>query len=292
MSNNDPVKCEEELGGLRYDDGKTRYDLIPFDALHAVAEVYTQGAVKYAPRNWEKGMLYSRCLGSLMRHVAAWQNGEDVDAESGSHHMAHAAWNALALLTYNLRGTGSDDRPKSRQPLSRRELIDKLLAEEFQVSASGIGESERNRLELFMGRTLKKADTHLAELDKRWKENAPLPAIAGIIHGDGRRVSLDDIVSGQNSKSAQSIIHKCEELKLPPGTVMHMPEREYLPAHKAIELKIGTKVKLHGDQEQTWTIRADLGNGKFDVQSDFNQFKQMIHLRAITDVVEEVGDLD
>lgn len=96
--------------GDRFNAGKLRYDLIPPDALADVARVYTYGANKYEPRNWEKGLSWSDTLASLERHVQAFKAGEDRDAESGLPHMAHVAWNALTLLAFASRGTGTDDR--------------------------------------------------------------------------------------------------------------------------------------------------------------------------------------
>ncbi|GAN79829.1 hypothetical protein Aam_030_062 [Acidocella aminolytica 101 = DSM 11237] len=98
-------------GGLRYDDEKPRYDLIPPDALHALAVHYTISLKKYPERNWERGMAWGKCFASLMRHAWAWMRGEDFDPETGSHHMIAAAWNALAIATYHMRGIGNDDRP-------------------------------------------------------------------------------------------------------------------------------------------------------------------------------------
>lgn len=98
---------------LRYDTNKLRYDLIPQDALAEYVKVLTLGAAKYADRNWEKGMSWSRCFASLQRHSAAWMQGEDCDPELGTDHMAHVAWNALALVAYRLRQIGKDDRPNS-----------------------------------------------------------------------------------------------------------------------------------------------------------------------------------
>jgi hypothetical protein len=46
-----------------------------------------------------------------MRHLSAWWQGEDKDPETGMSHMLHAAWNALTLVAYELRGIGEDDRP-------------------------------------------------------------------------------------------------------------------------------------------------------------------------------------
>jgi hypothetical protein len=98
--------------GLRYDLGKARYDLVPADALHELVMVYTAGAGKYADRNWELGMNWSRCFASLLRHAWAFWRGEDYDPELNRHHMAMVAWNAMALLAYSLRKAGNDNRPK------------------------------------------------------------------------------------------------------------------------------------------------------------------------------------
>lgn len=97
---------------LRYDAGKLRYDLLPVDSLEELTKVYTVGAKKYADHNWAKGMSWSRCLGSLMRHTWKFWRGEDYDEETGCHHMAMAAWNAMALCSYSMRKVGTDDRVK------------------------------------------------------------------------------------------------------------------------------------------------------------------------------------
>ncbi|HEV8492477.1 MAG TPA: dATP/dGTP diphosphohydrolase domain-containing protein [Candidatus Angelobacter sp.] len=98
--------------GLRYNDGKPRFDLLPPEALKALAEHYGKGAEKYAARNWERGMDWCKCFASLERHAWAWMGGEDIDPENGSHHMIAVAWNAIALFTYAMRNIGTDDRPK------------------------------------------------------------------------------------------------------------------------------------------------------------------------------------
>lgn len=95
---------------LRFDSGKLRMDLLPPDAISELAKVYTFGAQKYADRNWEKGMSWSRVVASLLRHTFSWMAGETYDPESGIHHMAHVAWNALTLISYCLRNVGADDR--------------------------------------------------------------------------------------------------------------------------------------------------------------------------------------
>lgn len=97
--------------GLRYDKGKIRWDLLPWDVLKEIAEVYTKGAEKYAPRNWEKGMPWSKCWRPLLSHFYQWMMKKDRDEELGTYHMAMVAWNAMALMAYELRKVGTDDRP-------------------------------------------------------------------------------------------------------------------------------------------------------------------------------------
>lgn len=101
--------------GLRYNTGKRRYDLIPPEWEAALADILTKGAEKYAARNWEQGLSYADTVGCLRRHLAKWQAGEQFDeGETGCHHMGMVAWNALVLMTFDLRGIGTDDMPKLR----------------------------------------------------------------------------------------------------------------------------------------------------------------------------------
>lgn len=107
--------ASENKVALRYDTGKTRWHLLPYDGLKLLADHYTRGAEKYAERNWELGMDYSKCFNSLQRHLTAWFNGEDydVDEKTGARalHLVAVVWNAMALLVYTIRGVGRDDRP-------------------------------------------------------------------------------------------------------------------------------------------------------------------------------------
>ena len=99
-------------GGLRYNEGKPPLELVPPEMVWAMAAVLDHGAKKYARRNWERGMSWSTVYACLMRHVLKWFQGEDKDAESGLPHLYHVLWNAAALVAYEARGIGEDDRPK------------------------------------------------------------------------------------------------------------------------------------------------------------------------------------
>lgn len=98
---------------IRYDDGKLRMELVPPVVVEAIAEVLTMGAGKYGERNWEKGMLWSRCIGSLMRHLFAFLRGEDIDSESGLLHISHVLCNAAFIRQYYATHPELDDRPTS-----------------------------------------------------------------------------------------------------------------------------------------------------------------------------------
>lgn len=84
--------------------------LLPFDALYELASLFTESTKKYPARNWERGLSWSETQDSLLRHMTAWSNKDDVDSESGFNHDVHILWNAIVLVTMRLRGIGKDDR--------------------------------------------------------------------------------------------------------------------------------------------------------------------------------------
>ena len=83
--------------GLRFNNGKARFDLIDADASHGLARVLTFGATKYSPNNWRNGLSFTETIGSLERHVAAIKRGELIDPESGEQHIDHVQCNAMFL---------------------------------------------------------------------------------------------------------------------------------------------------------------------------------------------------
>ena len=112
----DEVCARTLKNGVRYDEGKPRMDLLPGDALVEIAKVLTHGANKYSPRNWEKGMDWHKLYAPIQRHLWKWWQGEELDKESGLHHLAHAACDVLMLQATVLRGVGTDDRPRTNMP--------------------------------------------------------------------------------------------------------------------------------------------------------------------------------
>ena len=98
-------------GAVKDDAGKLRYDLIPPFALEELVRVFSYGAAKYGERNWEAGLKWSRLFAAAQRHLWSWWAGEDADPETSLSHLAHAAWNCLALLEFARTHPERDDRP-------------------------------------------------------------------------------------------------------------------------------------------------------------------------------------
>lgn len=90
-----------------------RHDLIPYPALKALAEHYGRGAQKYAEHNWRKGYEWSKSYAAMQRHATAWWDGEDIDEETGSSHLAGVAFHVFALLTFIQEHPEFDDRFKT-----------------------------------------------------------------------------------------------------------------------------------------------------------------------------------
>ena len=95
----------------RFNEGKIPMHLLPLWLLEDLAAHYGEGAKKYDPWNWTAGGSTDTCFGALLRHATKWQAGEDMDEETGTHHMCAIAWNALTILHGYKMGIDRDDRP-------------------------------------------------------------------------------------------------------------------------------------------------------------------------------------
>lgn len=107
--------------GRKDDQEKLRLDLIPYDAVTAIAHILTFGAKKYSDRNWENGMKWSRVFSALQRHLFAWWEGEKLDVETGKSHLWHAGCCIFFLICYEIRGIGEDDRSRSNNSVPSSE---------------------------------------------------------------------------------------------------------------------------------------------------------------------------
>jgi hypothetical protein len=99
-----------EPTGRKNDTGKARIGLISDFALWQEARVMTFGAQKYAAHNWRGGISWSRLIDACLRHIHAFNSGEDMDPETGLSHLAHARCCLGFLLEYTQTHKELDDR--------------------------------------------------------------------------------------------------------------------------------------------------------------------------------------
>lgn len=108
------------MHGRKDDKDKARMDLIPAEAMFALADILGYGAKKYEEHNWAKGMQWGRVYGACLRHLFSWWAGRgpttksflfgETDEETGRSHLWHAYACITFLIAYEERGSGTDDR--------------------------------------------------------------------------------------------------------------------------------------------------------------------------------------
>lgn len=101
---------------IKHDQDKLPLHLLSTEAMNQTAAVLAFGAQKYAEHNWRNGFTWSRPLSAAMRHITAFNAGEDRDPESGLSHLAHAACCIMFLLEFEKTHPHLDDRYKPTVP--------------------------------------------------------------------------------------------------------------------------------------------------------------------------------
>ena len=90
------------MEGIKYDQDKTKWELLPWDEVEEVVEVLMLGAKKYAPDNWKVvPHAKNRYFDASIRHILSAFNGEIDDSETGKQHLAHAVCCLLFWMWHN-----------------------------------------------------------------------------------------------------------------------------------------------------------------------------------------------
>jgi hypothetical protein len=106
------INSIERGSGARRNAGKIALSLVPFHLLAGCCRVFMGGKLKYASWNWAKGMSWSSCFDCTLRHLFRWWFlGEDIDPESGEHHLDHVFCNLFMLRHFVDNYKEGDDRP-------------------------------------------------------------------------------------------------------------------------------------------------------------------------------------
>lgn len=110
--------------------------LFPMTAVLFGAVALLDGALKYGRTNWrEAGVRASIYYDACMRHLSRWFEGEDLDPDSGIHHLAHAIA-CIAILIDALEADNlKDDRmypANYEKTLKEMTKYVKLLKEKYK----------------------------------------------------------------------------------------------------------------------------------------------------------------
>ena len=92
---------KEKSLGMKFDDGKPMWRLLPFRELREVVDILTFGVKKYAVDNRKKVTPPERYIDAAFRHFTSWIEGEKIDSETGKSHLAHAVCNLLFLMWFD-----------------------------------------------------------------------------------------------------------------------------------------------------------------------------------------------
>ncbi len=91
---------------------KPQLQLIPPALNVEVAKALSLGAEKYGPWNWRENKVeIMTYLGAIRRHLDCIIEREDIDPESGAHHLGHIAAGCAIVLDATKHGTLVDNRP-------------------------------------------------------------------------------------------------------------------------------------------------------------------------------------
>jgi hypothetical protein len=96
-----------ELGGMKGDGDKLDYTLLEWTSFRDLVKLMMFGAKKYNRDNWRK-VEPLRYKQALLRHVAAFAEGEWTDAYSGVPHCACIMFNAMVLIWFKKEGKLDD----------------------------------------------------------------------------------------------------------------------------------------------------------------------------------------
>ena len=101
------------MAGKKFDGEKPDLSLIPKDAVWEIAKAFTYGGKKYGRHNFREGLHISRLLAAAMRHITQYNEGEDLDEESGNNHLAHAGAAICMAIFMHYNKPEMDDRWKN-----------------------------------------------------------------------------------------------------------------------------------------------------------------------------------
>lgn len=112
--------------GVKYDNDKPRWGLLPLDQVEHVVDILTFGSKKYSDDNWKYvENAGERYFDAMMRHIKDYRTAKEreneflkYDSETGKNHLAHAICNALFLIYFD------DNRKKDVDSINEKGYVE------------------------------------------------------------------------------------------------------------------------------------------------------------------------
>ena len=109
---------------------KVPISVVPLNVLGEIGLALLEGARKYGRHNYRiagvRASVYIDAV--IMRHLAPFWEGEDIDSDSGLNHITKAIAGLIVLRDSMLQGNWVDDRPP-KSPIGWKDELNKKAAE-------------------------------------------------------------------------------------------------------------------------------------------------------------------
>lgn len=138
--------------GIKFDDKKLQWDLLPLEPIQETVKVLMHGAEKYAPDNWKYVEPWDvRYYNAIKRHLDLWWLGYRMDGDecgqdkeqqiqekkkSGMHHLAHA----ICCLTFLYWGDENKKRTKKGMEMASSSRVNIIDYDKFNYSLESYGD--------------------------------------------------------------------------------------------------------------------------------------------------------
>jgi cell division protein YceG involved in septum cleavage len=101
------IKTTFSTGAWRNNkDGKGRYDLMPWTAIHELAKHCQDGAKAHGERNIDKGIPLHDLMDSAIRHISQYMQGQ-----TNENHLRSAFWNIAWAVEFEVTKPDLQDIP-------------------------------------------------------------------------------------------------------------------------------------------------------------------------------------
>jgi hypothetical protein len=125
-------------GATKNDQEKVDLSLIPQVFLTAVAKAFMVGEKKYGRYNYTKGHTSSQLIAAALRHLTAYNDGEELDPKDGQPHLGSVGACIAMLLRQQELGTLTDNRFSKTKEINNISGIPNISPQSIMLSPQSI----------------------------------------------------------------------------------------------------------------------------------------------------------